>query len=167
MPADALDDAVLQALVETYSDSELIDEAVREAQDRSEADRPQHAQQLEVVEGEFRKTEEATERYFRAFEAGSMPEAQCAPRLQALSEEIAELRCRKADLQQATDREPLPQPTADDLASIRDKVKEAIESDSAPERKGLLQALFAEVRVQNRSEIYPVFQLPRGGVREV
>ena len=101
---------------------------MREARHRSEADRPQHAQQLEVVEGEIRKTEEPTERYFRAFEAGSLPEAQCAPRLQTLSEKIAELRCRKADLQQAMDREQIPEPTADDLASIRDKVKEAIES---------------------------------------
>ena len=167
LPAEALDDAVLQALVETYSDSELIEEAVREARDRSEADRPQHAQQLEVVEGEIRKTEEATERYFLAFEAGSMPEAQCAPRLQALSEKMVELRCHKADLQQAMDREQLSQPTDDDLASIRAKVKEAIEAGSAQERKGLLQALVAEVRVQSRSEIYPVFRLPRGGVREV
>ena len=122
---------MLQALVDTYSDSELIDEAVREARDRSEADRPQHAQQVEVVEGEIRKTEEASERYFCAFEAGSMPEAQCAPRLRALSEKIAELRCRKADLQQAMDREQLTQPTADDLASIHDKVQEAIETGSA------------------------------------
>jgi site-specific DNA recombinase len=108
--------------METYSDFEVIDEAVREARDRSEADRPQHAQQLEVVEGEIRKTEEATERYFRAFEAGSISEAQCAPRLQALSEKMIELRCRKADLQQPMDREQLPQPTGDDLVSIRDKV---------------------------------------------
>jgi hypothetical protein len=88
-------------------------------------------------------------------------------RRRARPEKIAELRCRKADLQQAMDREQLAEPTADDLASIRDKVKEAIESGSAQERKGLLQALVAEVRVQRRSEIYPVFWLPRGGVREV
>ncbi len=53
----------------------------------------------------------------------------------------------------------------EDLAAIRATVKECIEGGTPEERKGLLQTLLADVRVESRDEIYPIFRIPQAEFR--
>jgi len=75
----------------TYENHDLVETALREAHARACAARPQLSDQLAATETEIRKTEEAMERYFLAFEAGTMPEEQCAQRLQTLGQQMPNL----------------------------------------------------------------------------
>jgi hypothetical protein len=47
------------------------------------------------------QAEAAIERYLGAFEAGTLPEAQCGKRLQALGAKLADLQAHELELQQA------------------------------------------------------------------
>jgi site-specific DNA recombinase len=56
--------------------------------------------ELVAIRSEIDQAEAAIERYLAAFEAGTLPEAQCGKRLQALGAKIAELQARELELQQ-------------------------------------------------------------------
>jgi site-specific DNA recombinase len=99
-----------------------------------------------VVEGELAKAEQAIERYLLAFEAGSLPEAQCGERV--LGAKIAELRDRRTELTEAIEGAELKPPTEQQIANTRQQVLAAIANGTDHERKTLLQALVNEVRVE-------------------
>ena len=75
LPAEELDKAILDAMLEAYSDSDLVVKALEEARGRATAAVPQLKEQPAAVETDIRKTEESLERYFLAFEAGTIERA--------------------------------------------------------------------------------------------
>lgn len=74
LPADELDAAVLDALLDTYGRYDLFERAVRAATDRAGALRSQHEQELAVTEAEIANAEAAIDRYLLPSAAnGSAP----------------------------------------------------------------------------------------------
>jgi site-specific DNA recombinase len=165
LPAERLDQVVIEALVRTYADTEIVGEAIRTSRAMADLQRPQLQEQLAAVEAELRKAEETRQRYFVAFEAGTMREEVCAERLQVLQQKLGELREHRAELTLAIESGRNPSVSEQDLQDIRGAIKTAIEHGSPQEQKALLKALVAEVRVESRQAIYPVFRIPEGGVR--
>jgi hypothetical protein len=106
------------------------------------------------------KAEQAIERYLLAFEAGSLPEAQCGERVRTLGAKIAELRDRRTELAEAIEGADLRPPTEQQIANIRQQVLAAIANGTDRERKTLLQALVHEVRVEGRDRVIPTFRVP-------
>lgn len=99
------------------------------------------------------------ERYFRAFEAGTMPEEACGQRIEQFTERLSALEARRAEL--TIDEHEAPEPLSDqDLRALQAHVSEVIETGDPPARKALPQALVHEIRVVSREEIYPTFNLP-------
>ena len=110
---------------------------------------------------EIAKTEDAIERYLLAFEARTLAETQCGLRVRALTEKVAELRQRRAELMSAIDDDP-PRPEVDvDLEAIKSEIADVLDGDSdRSARKAVLQTLIAEVRVESRDAITPTFRVP-------
>jgi hypothetical protein len=137
----------------------LVREAISEAFAELDAEQPKREAEPERIDAERHRTSESLERYFRAFEEGSMPESACAPRIGELSEKLRGLEARREELaaEEPAEREPL---TDEDLALLQAQVREVIEGGDSPTRKALLQSLVDEVRVVSRAEIYPSFSLP-------
>jgi site-specific DNA recombinase len=101
------------------------------------------------------------DRYFRAFEAGTMPEDTCAPRIASLSEQSKALENRISELttQQDDDEQP-ERASAADLDALRGNLRAAL-NDSNPKRvKGVLQAMIDGIRVDARDQIEPIFRVP-------
>jgi site-specific DNA recombinase len=164
LPADKLDKAVLDALLMTYADSELVDDAIAEARRAAEAEAPQVRSRLQGIAAEIRQAEEALERYYSAFESGSLSERRFAGRIDVLEERLAALRRRQSELADAaSDDRPIP--SEEGLRDTQAAVREAIVRGTPGQRKALLQALVAEIRVESRDAIYPTFRLLAGTVR--
>src|SRR6266496_5164951 len=104
LPAEQLDRAVLQALLDTFQRTDLFEQAVAASRTQAEALRHQHQAELSAVTTEIARAEAAIERYLDAFEAGSLPEDQCGQRVQRLGGKIAELRVRHDELRIALAR---------------------------------------------------------------
>ena len=162
LPAEQLDQAVVDALVETYTNTEIISDALREAREKAEAQRPMVADELVRVETEIRKTEDSRERYFRAFESGAMSENECGTRIRALAENLAELQCRAGELRQSVAADAYTPPSDEELLALASHVRDRLERGTPEERKGLVQSLLADVVVESRDEIYPYFRVPDG-----
>jgi DNA-binding transcriptional MerR regulator len=92
-----------------------------------------HARLLAFIRGQ---AEAAIERYLGAFEAGTLPEAQCGKRVQALGAKVADLQAREVELQQAlaaSATQELPAPA--DLAELASQLRQVIEhAPSRPRR---------------------------------
>ncbi len=119
------------------------------------------------METELAATEDRTERYLLAFEAGSLPETACGERVRALSTRAAELRNRRADLTSDLDGDEPQAPSGAELAAVRLKIREAVQGGPPAVRKALVQALVHEIRVESRKAIQPVFRLPQGHATEL
>ncbi len=165
LPAGALDDAIVAALVTTFSDTDLFARAAAEARGRAGADGDRRDAQLVAVDVELHKAEAGIDRYLRAFESGSMPESVCGKRLKALGTQADALRVRRQELADTTDAEAVVTPTEDDLTALRDLVADAVANGSPAAVKALLQALVHEIRVDSRHAIQPIFRLPTLGER--
>ena len=162
LPADALDTAVLDALLDTYTRSDLFETALAAGAERAGAVRAQHQAELAVVDTEAARTEEAIERYLLAFEAGTLPEAQCGQRIRTLGSKAAELRTRRVELVELIAANEEPEAQRATLDAIRDHLAETIQNGEAATKKGLLQNLVHEIRVEGRHDIKPYFRLPIG-----
>jgi site-specific DNA recombinase len=159
LPADQLENAILDQLLAVLEREPMVRAAISEAFAELDADQPKREAELERIDAERRRTSESLERYFRAFEEGTMPESACAPRIGELSEKLRGLEARQEELaaEEPSEREPL---TDEDLALLQAEVREVIEGGDPPTRKALLQSLVDEIRVVSRAEIFPSFSLP-------
>ncbi|MHB1987298.1 MAG: recombinase zinc beta ribbon domain-containing protein [Acidimicrobiales bacterium] len=151
LAADALDAAVLEALLDTYTRSDLFETALAAAAERAGAVRAQHQGELAVVDTEAARTEEAIERYLLASEAGTLPGAQCGARIRTRGAKAAELRTRRAELVELIAAADAPEAQRATLAN-----------GEAATKKWLLQNLVHDIRVEGRHQIKPYFRPPIG-----
>jgi len=160
LPAEQLERAVTRRLWKVLDDHDRIEDAISEAYERlSERDDEQQSE-LAAIQDKLTETRAALDRYFRAFEAGTMPEDTCAPRIASLSEQVKSLENRAAELAARQDDEHLEHATTADLDALRSNLRAAL-NDSTPARvKGVLQTMIDGIRVDARDQIEPAFRVP-------
>jgi hypothetical protein len=168
VPADPLEQGVLDSLAQTLAQPEVITRAVETARLELDLKRPDYAAELVVqVQTEMRKADESVQRYLLAFENGTRPEAMCGERMRALADRLGELRARQAELEAAVDESPADDPWANfDVAAVQAEVGRIVAGEDAfPLRKALLRLYVEEVRIESKHSIYPVFRVPADAVR--
>ena len=159
--ADELEEAVFDALVELYSDPQLLLDAADEAHRLTRADSRRFDDELATVRAELRKTETAIERYMGAFENGAVTEDMFGERVRHLGEQAAALGDREACLVAAASAEDEPLPTPDEIIGLRQELKAAARHAQAPIRKDLAQSFVHELRVEGRERVIPTFKVVR------
>jgi site-specific DNA recombinase len=157
--AEEMEERLIESLVKTLERTDVIEEAVARWAAQQGKDHPELEKELAAVEGQIRKAESALDRYFRAFESGSMMETTCATRVQKLAAEIAGLNARRANLADEVSEAAPEVPDEEDLVELRDELLAALDAGDHAQRKALLQTLVAEIRVKDRSWIQPVFRV--------
>jgi hypothetical protein len=137
LSADQLEEAILEQLLAVLEREPLVREAISEAFAELDAEQPRRVEELERIEGDLSKTGESLDRYFRAFEEGTMPESACAPRIDELTGRLRNLEARREELaaEEPAERQPL---SNENLALLQAHVREVIEGGDEPTRKALL-----------------------------
>lgn len=92
-----------------------------------------------------------------------MPEAPCGERVRELADRANVLRARRDLLNEEIDQAELTCASSEELATLRDRVNEAVTEGSPAVVKSLLQALIHEIRVESRHAIQRVFRVPLAG----
>ncbi|TQN32638.1 site-specific DNA recombinase [Haloactinospora alba] len=159
-PADQLERAVLEALLETYQRTDLFEEAIAEVARRRSELAEHYRAELTSVETDLANTEAAIERYLAAFESGTMSESVCGSRVKELAGKAAQLRDRHGELARLCSQETEAAPTQEELAAMRDHIHHAVTNGSPPVVKNLVQSLVAEVRITGERTVQPVFRIP-------
>jgi site-specific DNA recombinase len=114
-------------------DNDLIDQAITEAYERLTQREGEQQSELAAIQDKLTETRTALDRYFRAFEAGTMPEDTCPPRIASLSEQAKALERRASELaKQQDDDEQSERASVADLDALRDHLRAAL-NDSNPQ----------------------------------
>lgn len=169
LPAEELEEAILRAMNDTYSRTDLVQKAVDRLIATAASERPRYEDELAVLDAEIHKTEVGLDRYLAAFESGDMPADQCGPRVKTLSEKLSKLRAQRERLacehEQAEDE--MPAFNLAGLAEACDAINLVMKNDHNERRKALLQELVHDIRVGDRKDVRPTFRVPTEAVRKV
>jgi site-specific DNA recombinase len=160
--ADALEDAVLSALVDLYSDPELIARALKANQQNSADTARQQREELAATEAEIAKTDAAVDRYMHAFEAGTLTADIFADRVRDLGDKARALRLRHAELGRTAAEVEAPLPTVSEVTALRDQLRDVALHGPGRVRKAVAQAFVHSLTVESRERILPKFQIRRG-----
>jgi hypothetical protein len=125
-----------------------------------ERSRPDRERELAAVEAQIRRAQGSLDRYFHAFEEERLREEVCTRRIEELSAELTSLEARRSELaEEISESEPtVPDPA--ELAELVGDIERALSDGELPERKAVMQAVVAEIRVRDRGQIQPVFRVP-------
>jgi len=98
LPKDRLEDAVLTQLAGIYRDQRLIDQALADAAERGDRDRPQLEEALAGCRADIARTDRKLDRYYAAFESGELSATDCHERVHRHRVRLERLREQEADL---------------------------------------------------------------------
>jgi site-specific DNA recombinase len=159
LPAEQVEQAVLQALLDTYRRSDLIHQAVTAAAAAASRMRDTYRAQAATIDTELATITSTIDRYLAAFENGTLDEQACGHRISELRQRTGQLRDRRSELAALIEDAP-DAPTEGELGAIHDNLTQAINDGQARHIKHLFEHLIHEVRVTGRSSIKPYFRLP-------
>ncbi|MEX5712846.1 recombinase family protein [Parafrankia sp. FMc6] len=170
IPADALETAIIDSLVEVYADSKIFEAAVaayhastlEPAQDRSD--------ELARLETQITSTRGKIRKYQLAFEDGTMPGDACGERIRELNDQLTQACDEHNTLKIQIETPPEP-PTLAEIGDIQELIRSVLLPTAPPAhtsgpdprpalRKATLHALVEEIRVDGRNKIEPRFRIP-------
>jgi site-specific DNA recombinase len=162
--ADALERAVLAALVDLYAEPQaLLDTAARQRHDTS-ATTEQLERDTAAVEAELRKVEAAVERWMAGFEDGTLSADTFAGRVRELGGKAEQLRARHAELQAiaAAAHAGTTLPTVECITAVHRELVTVTATAPDELRKAVAQAFVHEVRVERKDLVLPTYRLLPG-----
>jgi site-specific DNA recombinase len=159
--ADALDDAIFQALARFYRHHhDLIDRAITEATAHQTTRNSDRRAELTAIEKQLTRAHSAIDRYLQAVENGDLDPTMVKDRMTKLSSQINQLTGRRDELADLLSHAPIA-PPAMVLDELADHIAEIIRSGSPPQRKALIETLVAEVTITGPNTIVPTFRIPQ------
>ena len=157
LPKDALEEAVLEQMIDVYRDSGLIEDALEHLGASEGEERDSVEARVAALRQEQAGAKRSMDRYLAAFEAGTMKPATCQERLDNLQ---ARLDMLIAEEQSLLVQEEPDAPTPELVAEWAKTLDVALYSGTAQQRKALIRKLVKELRVMSRDEIVPTYRVP-------
>jgi site-specific DNA recombinase len=161
--ADLLETAITEDIKTMYRDEQFMARLWTEANKRLGAEKPNLEKEIEKVEGEAAKTQATLDRYFEAFEAGTLKAELCNEKVGDLRVRLEKLEKEKRDLEARRERLELPAIDRDMLASIVENFERVMAEGPNPLKKHVLRKLVKKVLVHDRRTIEVWYGLPNAG----
>jgi site-specific DNA recombinase len=160
LSGDELEEAVLEQVAEVFADTTLVAEAIAQADAAERRGGEESAQRLAAVRQELAAARRGLDRYFAAFEEGSLSPADCGERIAHLKARIEALESEEASLAQDASEEAQEPVTAEEIAGWARDLRELLENGSAQQRKELLRKLVKELKVTGSRRVEPTYKVP-------
>ena len=160
LSGDELEEAVLEQVAEVFSNTRLVAEAIAQADAAERRGGEEASKRLGAIRQEVAATRRGLERYFSAFEQGSLSPADCGERIANLKARIDALEGEEASIANnasAGAQEPL---TGDEIATWTLDLRELLENGSAQQQKALLRKLVKELKVTAPRRVEPTYKVP-------
>ena len=155
--ADYLDTAVADALLNLYTDTDLLAAAIAEQQQYRAEHSHQHATELAAITGQIRTAEAAIDRYLAAFENGTLDETTCGHRIRDLTAKLDQLAARRADLADLIDSQP-KLPSLDAIDQLRRNLAHVFDHGTPGQRKAIIGTHVAEIQIQG-TQLIPIYKI--------
>jgi site-specific DNA recombinase len=160
LPAEELEDAITESLLDSYRDNALFDEAITRHLARQGVAREPLQEELAHIASTIADKTRVLRRYQDDYEAEKLSAARYESRSAELEEDLLALSTRAANLELQLTGYDLPTaPTAEELVVLRERLVAGVRSGDPRIRKSLFQALVAGIEVHDRDDIRPTFRL--------
>ena len=158
--ADLLEAAIVQDVKGMFRDEQFMARIWAEANKRLDAEKPDVEKEIEKVDGQMDRARKAIDRYFRAFETGTLKAATCGEKVEELKARLADLEAERAQLESR--RKSLDLPTMDRkmLARLVDEFEQVMAEGTNPQKKHLLQRVVKKVLIHDRRTVEVWYGLP-------
>ena len=158
--ADHLENAIIQDIKTMYRDEQFIAQVWKEASKLVGKEKPALEKEIARIEDQAVRIQARIDRYFEAFETGSMKPDLCNGKVQDLKTQMEELEVEKREI--STRRERLELPTLDRemLSRLVDEFEETMDKGTNPKKKHLLRQLVKKVLIHDRRTVEIWYGLP-------
>ena len=160
LPKDALEEAVIGQMQEVYANSPLIERALADAKVEDGEPAEDTHRRLAGIRQQLAGAKRSLDRYFAAFEEGSLSPADCQERIAKLKARIDALMAEEASLNQQTAEGVSDAPSAIEVAEWAKDLGMLLRAGTVQQRKALFRLLLKELRVMSREEILPTYKIP-------
>ena len=160
LPKDGLEAAVLTQLADLYRDGRVIQKALANAAEHVESARPRIEEQLLSTRTEIARLEAKLERYFEAFEDGTLSPVDCQDRVRGHRARLEVLVEQEAELTNTLGTRAHTPPETAALTGLADQLEDVLANESPEQAKELLRLLVKEIRVHDRRRIIPTYRIP-------
>ncbi len=158
--ADLLEGAVIEDIKTMFRDEQFMARVWEEANRRLSAEKPDVEKEIGKVEAQLAQTRARIERYFEAFEAGTMKPELCSEKVQDLNARLEELEAERQQLEARRKRLELPAIDRGTLEALVDHFEEVMAEGTNPQKKHLLRRLVKKVLVHDRHTVEIWYGLP-------
>ena len=159
--ADAIEHAITTALASFHRHQHnLIAAAIAAAETTHAGGQDARRGELAATGHELAKSNAAIDRYLAAFENGTIDPEDLAARLAQLKNRTRQLTARRDQLASELATAPAV-PSAATLRQVADRIDEVITAGSHNQRKALIEALVAQIKITGPGRIVPVFRIPQ------
>ena len=160
LPKDVLEDAVIEQMQQVYANSSLVERALADASAEDGQPAEHAGRRLAGVRQELAGARRSLDRYFAAFEEGSLSPADCQERVAKLKVRIDALKAEEASLTHKAAEGASEAPSAVDVSEWARDLGTLLRSGTPQQRKALFRVLVKELRVMSRERILPTYKIP-------
>ena len=143
-----------------FRDEQFMARLWEEANKRIGAEKPDLEKEIVRVDGQMTKTQGTIDRYFEAFEAGTLKAELCNEKVRDLRSRMEELEGEKRGLEARRERLELPAIDKDMLRNLLDNFEKVMAEGPNPKKKHLLHQLVKKVLIHSRQTIEIWYMLP-------
>jgi hypothetical protein len=119
-----------------------------------------YVKEIARIDGQMAKTRVKTDRYFEAFENGTMKPDICSQKVKDLNATLEALGAEKRELEARRERLELPAIDREMLSRLVDKFEEVLAEGTNPQKKHLLRQMVKKVLIHDRRTIEIWYGLP-------
>jgi len=163
--AEEIDQAVFDALLDLYSGTDLIGEAVHAERRLRAGQHEANRAELSAVLHEIEQADAAIGRYLAAFEQGSLSADLCGERVRDLKIRLERLARRRDDLEHALTTAP-GKPSRQAIDTLRSDLAHVVHHGTPGQRKALIEENVAEIQFEG-DRLIPVFKIPEEATEPV
>jgi len=150
----------MQDIKAMFRDEAFMARIWDEANRRLRAEKPDVDKEIGKVEAQAARTQARIDRYFEAFEAGTMKPELCNEKIQDLNARLEALEAEKRDLDVRRKRLDLPDVDREMLDALVDDFEKVMAEGTNPQKKDLLRRLVKKVLVHDRRTVEVWYGLP-------
>jgi len=151
--ADHVEATILQDIKAMFRDEPFIARVREEANKRIVAAKPDLEKEIAWLENQMTKAQGAIDRYFEAFETGTLKADLCSEKVGELKARLVGLEAERRDLENRRNRLELPAIDLEMLTSFVANLEQLIAAGTNPQKKHLLRLLVKKVLVHDRHTV--------------
>ncbi len=159
--ADLLEAAIIKDIRTTLRDEDFMARLWAKANELLVAEKPAMKKELARIEGQIAKAKAKLDRYFEAFEAGTMKPDLCNQKVKDLTATLDALEIERRELAARQTRLTIPPVDQEMLKEILSEFDETMANGTNPQKKHLLRRMVKKVLIHDRRTIEVWYCLPK------